>query len=84
MTSSNPDLSSNDVVQTEAKPSQLPRPRWVRIFGAIVFVLILLFVAMMIVGGGQHGPGRHMGADTAERSTVSTMTSAPFMGGFHR
>jgi hypothetical protein len=33
--------------------------RWVKAFAIIVAVLILLVVAVMFVGGGEHGPGRH-------------------------
>jgi hypothetical protein len=33
-------------------------PRWVKVFGIICLVLILLFVVMTFAGGG-HGPGRH-------------------------
>jgi hypothetical protein len=36
-------------------------PRWVKVFGIIALVLILLFVIMMLTGrGGRHGPGRHI------------------------
>jgi hypothetical protein len=35
-------------------------PRWVKIFGIIAFVLVLLVVILMLAGvGGDHGPGRH-------------------------
>jgi len=32
-------------------------PRWVKVSGTIVIVLVLLVVAMLLSG---HGPGRHM------------------------
>ena len=35
-------------------------PRWVKVFGIIFIVLILLFVIMHLFGGGNHGPGRHI------------------------
>jgi hypothetical protein len=35
-------------------------PRWVKVAGIIAFVLLLLVVILMFVGGGRHGPGRHM------------------------
>jgi uncharacterized cupredoxin-like copper-binding protein len=36
-------------------------PRWVKVFGIIVIVLVLLIGIIMFTGlGGQHGPGRHM------------------------
>lgn len=35
-------------------------PRWVKVFGIITLVAILLFVVLVFAGGGRHGPGRHM------------------------
>jgi hypothetical protein len=35
-------------------------PRWVKVFGIVALVLVLLVVIMMFAGGGRHGPGRHM------------------------
>ena len=35
-------------------------PRWVKVFGIIAVVLVLLFVVIQFTGfGGSHGPGRH-------------------------
>lgn len=33
------------------------KPRWVKVFGAALIILILLVAVMMLVGG--HGPGAH-------------------------
>ena len=42
-----------------AEPPSYPgAPRWVKVFGIIVIVLILLVVARVLIGG-EHGPGRH-------------------------
>lgn len=36
-------------------------PRWVKVFGSILLVLILLFLIMHLTGViGRHGPSRHM------------------------
>ena len=38
-------------------------PRWVKVSGIIALVLVVLVVLVAIVlfvGGGNHGPGRHM------------------------
>jgi len=45
-------------------------PRWVKVFGIIVIVLVLLVGIIMFTGlGGEHGPGRHMpGGDTRPSS----------------
>ncbi len=34
-------------------------PRWVKVFGIIALVLILLVGVLLLTGGGNHGPGRH-------------------------
>jgi hypothetical protein len=36
-------------------------PRWVKVFGIIAVVVVLLFVILMFTrgSGGRHGPGRH-------------------------
>ena len=36
-------------------------PRWVKLFGIIALVLVLL-VGAMLLSGEEHGPGRHMPA----------------------
>jgi hypothetical protein len=33
-------------------------PRWVKVLGIIIVVLLLL-VGIMVLIGGEHGPGRH-------------------------
>jgi hypothetical protein len=43
-------------------PPDTGTPRWVKIFGIIAAVVILLFVVFMLTGGpGGHGPSRHTG-----------------------
>jgi hypothetical protein len=34
-------------------------PRWVKVSGLVAIVVIVLFVVVTLVGGGEHGPGRH-------------------------
>ncbi|MBA2781673.1 MAG: hypothetical protein M3Q62_09420 [Actinomycetota bacterium] len=34
-------------------------PRWVKVFGIIVTVVVLLVVTMTFIGSVEHGPGRH-------------------------
>ena len=36
------------------------RPTWVMWLVAAVAVLVVIALAMMLFGPGQHGPGRHM------------------------
>jgi hypothetical protein len=35
-----------------------PTPLWVKLFGGVALAIVLLFVILLVVGGG-HGPGRH-------------------------
>lgn len=50
--------------QTHTKPN--PRtpsrtPRWVKAFGLIALIMILLLAILMFSSvGGEHGPGRHI------------------------
>jgi hypothetical protein len=45
-----------------ADPPPYPgAPRWVKVSGIIVIVLVLLVIAVVFTGvGGPHGPGRHL------------------------
>jgi hypothetical protein len=46
-------------------------PRWVKIFGIMLGVIVLLAVILMVTGiGGPHDPGRHLTpADTGSQTT---------------
>lgn len=46
-------------------------PTWVKIFGIVVIVLVLLFVVLQIVGGG-HGPRRHLSSAVQQGNPGST------------
>jgi hypothetical protein len=42
-----------------------PTPRWVKLPGIAVGVLVLLAVVVTLVAGGPHGSGRHIPAEDA-------------------
>jgi hypothetical protein len=46
-------------------------PRWVKVFGIIGLVVVLLFVIALVAGGGSHGPGRHTPGGQAQSSGVA-------------
>jgi len=37
-------------------------PRWVKIFALVAAGVVLLLIGGMLIAGGEHGPGRHLGA----------------------
>lgn len=42
-------------------------PHWVKVFIGIITVVLVMLVLLKIIGGGGHGPRRHMGsADTGQ------------------
>ena len=48
--------------------STIGTPRWVKVFGIVVTVVVLLLVGLMLFGGGDHGPSRHApGGEPAEQ-----------------
>jgi ABC-type transporter Mla subunit MlaD len=50
-------------------------PRWVKVFGIIAIVVVLLFVILMFAGGGTHGPGRHtLSGDLGGQAPPSSVT----------
>lgn len=46
-------------------------PRWVKGFGIIALVLVLLVVFMLFTGGGRHGPGRHAPSGDAGGQSIN-------------
>lgn len=59
-----PDLNSNP-----------PTPRWVKVFGVIGIVLVLLFGIIKLAGGGNHGPGRHMPSSSVPTNGETLLAS---------
>ena len=54
------DDSNGDPGVGPDRRSNTGTPRWVKVFGIIAIVLVLLFVVIQFTGvGGGHGPGRH-------------------------
>ena len=50
-----PDTDEPDETEAIVGP-----PRWVKVFGALAMLVLLLFIVLLVTGrGGEHGPGRH-------------------------
>jgi hypothetical protein len=82
-----PDLDPDTAVEPHGTTTPAPhrRPRWVKVFGIIVGVVVLLFVILMLTGGpGRHGPGRHGGGgDTPPASVREGGSHTPPPGMVH-
>jgi hypothetical protein len=62
---------SNTGVRPNHEPTPGP-PRWVKLFGSIALVVLLLFVILLLTRGpGGHGPGRHILSDGSGGRTPS-------------
>ncbi|HEV2126569.1 MAG TPA: hypothetical protein VGW38_27740 [Chloroflexota bacterium] len=48
-----------------SSPSYPGTPRWVKVSGMIVIVLVLLAGIVMFASGGRHGPSRHLSSGEA-------------------
>jgi hypothetical protein len=65
------------------RPPYPGTPRWVKVFGIIVIVVVLLVVARIFIGG-EHGPGRHAPSGDAGGPALSSSVmedQAPQEGG---
>jgi hypothetical protein len=54
-------------------------PRWVKVFGIIALVVVLLFLVLMFARGpgGRHGPSRHMrSSDAGSQTRFSSLVVA--------
>lgn len=46
-------------------------PRWVKTFIGVIVAVLVILLLLKIIGGGGHGPGRHMGsADTGQTKQI--------------
>lgn len=45
---------------SEHAPRPPSRPRWVKVVLILAVVVILVLGAMIVLGGGRHGPSRHL------------------------
>lgn len=52
----------SDSAADEELRARPPTPRWVKAIGVAMAVVLLVALAVLVLGGGQHGPSRHTGA----------------------
>ena len=61
---------TNDGRGLEAPP---PVPRWVWVSAVVVGVLVVLGFVVMLVSGGQHGPGQHTSSGLMPMSGIESI-----------
>lgn len=65
--------------ETSGSAPSAGAPRWVKA-GLVALVVVLLFVVLhLLIGPGEHGPGRHLGGQ-APLSGVSATAGPPTRG----
>jgi hypothetical protein len=47
-------------------------PRWVKVSGVVVLVVVLALAVVLLTGAGGHGPGRHMPSTDTSGGASST------------
>ncbi len=63
-------------------PDSTGTPRWVKVFGIIALVLVLLVGIALLTGAGSHGPGRHApSGDVDGPAPSSSLTESGGAGG---
>ena len=48
-------------------------PRWVKVFLIVGAALLIVAVVVFLIGGGQHGPGRHLSSPPLTTTHPSPM-----------
>lgn len=53
-------------------------PRWVVVTGLVIGVVVALAVVVLVISGGEHGPGRHLSSDVgADPGGIIRVTAEP-------
>jgi hypothetical protein len=75
------DSMADDEGGGAAAGSEAGMPRWVKVSAVLGVVAALLVAALVLVGGGEHGPGRHLPSGGDEPESIVTDGAAG--GGGH-
>jgi hypothetical protein len=72
-----PDDTGDDTASRPDPAAAPSTPRWVKVSGGITLVLVLIVVVMLLVGGGSHGPGRHLPSDGSDGGSAPAEGHTP-------
>lgn len=71
--------ASSDTGVVHDHPPRPGAPRWVKVF-AVIAVVAVVMVVVMLLAGGDHGPGRHTSADPGAAAATSGATQSRLVG----
>ena len=73
------DESDDELDDLRDPDGQGGMPRWVKVFGIVALLVVVAVVVLMAVGGGDHGPGRHLPGGDTNTPTSAGHTPPPGM-----
>lgn len=65
----------DDVAGVPPAPERPGVPRWVKVFLAVAAAVALVLIALMLLSGGTHGPGRHLSGQGSSHASISSGAS---------
>ena len=65
---------------SDAPHSTTGAPRWVKASAVAALAIVVLVALMLLLGGGQHGPGRHSSGDASRPPAPSPVTVSRVSG----
>ncbi|WP_050182601.1 hypothetical protein [Domibacillus robiginosus] len=68
-------MKKNNLEKTDSELTT-GTPRWVKVFGGLIVILVLLAIIMMLFGKGEHGPGRYLSFENVSQ-TVPEVYKVP-------
>ena len=71
----------NDSPRVSTSGDRPATPRWVKGIGIAILVGLVVIVGVMLLSGGQHGPGMHTGAASDEPPTATSSAAEAGAGG---
>jgi hypothetical protein len=66
--------ADTDAVGRARQDSPPKTPRWVKVSAIVALIVALLIGALLLFGGGGHGPDRHLSSGDGAATPSSTVT----------
>ena len=63
-------MTDEAVAEPDSEEPAPGTPRWVKTSAIVALAVVAVFVIVMLVSGGEHGPGRHSGGEAPPSSAA--------------